>query len=186
MQHARVRAPPGGFKGAVPRTQSQLTSATRGCASLRSRLGLVRPRPYKMISVQEGLADEPNPLHLIDRLLCRRARVCAGAVNRHAGDTARRQPAARRWRVSNSRTATLRKGDHQRTKLKTNISTRLPRTNFDKQFLWVSQIAKTTLGVGYGGQMLGSRVVRLGIEWKRVDESAEQSPLRAIGRAGGH
>jgi hypothetical protein len=50
----------------------------------------------------------------------------------------------------------------------------------------VSQIAKTTLGVGYGGQMLGSRVVRLGIEWKRVDESAEQSPLRAIGRAGGH
>ncbi|MFZ1700455.1 MAG: zinc-dependent metalloprotease [Pyrinomonadaceae bacterium] len=36
----------------------------------------------------------------------------------------------------------------------------IPKTEFDKEYLWVSQIARTTLGVGYGGQALGSRVVR--------------------------
>jgi len=32
-----------------------------------------------------------------------------------------------------------------------------------KEFLWVMQIARTTLGVGYGGQAMGNRVVR----WER-------------------
>ena len=41
----------------------------------------------------------------------------------------------------------------------------IPKEQFDKQFLWVTQIARTTLGVGYGGQALGRRVVR----WERVD-----------------
>lgn len=41
----------------------------------------------------------------------------------------------------------------------------IPKDQFDKQFLWVTQIARTTLGVGYGGQALGRRVVR----WERVD-----------------
>ncbi len=36
----------------------------------------------------------------------------------------------------------------------------IPKTEFGKEFLWVTQIAKTTLGVGYGGQALGRRVVR--------------------------
>lgn len=36
----------------------------------------------------------------------------------------------------------------------------IPQGEFGKQFLLVSQIAKTTLGVGYGGQMLGDHVVR--------------------------
>jgi hypothetical protein len=36
----------------------------------------------------------------------------------------------------------------------------IPKAQFDKEFLWVTQIAKTTLGVGYGGQALGNRVVR--------------------------
>ncbi|HEV2687735.1 MAG TPA: zinc-dependent metalloprotease [Bryobacteraceae bacterium] len=35
----------------------------------------------------------------------------------------------------------------------------IPKSEYGKQFLLVSQIAKTTLGVGYGGQELGSRVV---------------------------
>jgi hypothetical protein len=39
----------------------------------------------------------------------------------------------------------------------------IPVSELDKEFLWVSQIARTTLGVGYGGQALGSRVVR----WER-------------------
>ncbi len=36
----------------------------------------------------------------------------------------------------------------------------IPKTEFGKEFLWVAQIARTTLGVGYGGQALGRRVVR--------------------------
>ncbi len=39
----------------------------------------------------------------------------------------------------------------------------IPASQLNREFLWVSQIAKTTLGVGYGGQALGNRVVR----WER-------------------
>jgi hypothetical protein len=35
----------------------------------------------------------------------------------------------------------------------------IPKSELGKEFLWVTQIAKTTQGVGYGGQALGSRVV---------------------------
>lgn len=41
----------------------------------------------------------------------------------------------------------------------------IPETEFGKEFLWVSRIARTTLGVGYGGQTTGSHVVR----WERRD-----------------
>jgi hypothetical protein len=36
----------------------------------------------------------------------------------------------------------------------------IPKSELGKEFLWVAQIAKTTVGVGYGGQALGRRVVR--------------------------
>src|SRR5262247_615648 len=36
----------------------------------------------------------------------------------------------------------------------------IPKSELGKEFLWVAQIARTTLGVGYGGQALGRRVVR--------------------------
>lgn len=39
----------------------------------------------------------------------------------------------------------------------------IPKAELGKEFLWVSQIAKTTLGVGYGGQAAGNQVVR----WER-------------------
>jgi hypothetical protein len=39
----------------------------------------------------------------------------------------------------------------------------IPKKELNKEFLWVSQIAKTTLGVGYGGQAAGNRVVK----WER-------------------
>ena len=42
-------------------------------------------------------------------------------------------------------------------------TTRFRRTSSGNEFLWVSQIAKTTLGAGYGGQAAGNRVVR----WER-------------------
>lgn len=41
----------------------------------------------------------------------------------------------------------------------------IPKSEFGKEFLWVSQIARTTLGVGHGGQALGRRVVR----WELID-----------------
>jgi Met-zincin/Domain of unknown function (DUF5117)/Domain of unknown function (DUF5118) len=39
----------------------------------------------------------------------------------------------------------------------------IPKDKLARDFLWVSQIAKTTLGAGYGGQAAGNRVVR----WER-------------------
>src|SRR5262245_41016488 len=39
----------------------------------------------------------------------------------------------------------------------------IPKAMLDREFLWVSQIARTTLGVGWGGQAAGNRVVR----WER-------------------
>jgi hypothetical protein len=42
----------------------------------------------------------------------------------------------------------------------------IPVTELGVEFLWVSQIAKTTEGAGYGGQPLGSRVVR----WERRND----------------
>ncbi|HXG91686.1 MAG TPA: zinc-dependent metalloprotease [Blastocatellia bacterium] len=48
-------------------------------------------------------------------------------------------------------------------RIKEKIYYEIPKSELDKEFLWVSQIARTTLGVGYGGQMLGNRVVK----WER-------------------
>jgi hypothetical protein len=39
----------------------------------------------------------------------------------------------------------------------------IPKSELGKEFLWVSQIARTTIGVGYGGQAAGNRVVK----WER-------------------
>src|SRR5678816_4310002 len=47
--------------------------------------------------------------------------------------------------------------------IKDKIYYEIPKSELDKEFLWVSQIAKTTLGVGYGGQANGNRVVK----WER-------------------
>src|SRR5260370_19848279 len=50
-------------------------------------------------------------------------------------------------------------------KVKNKTYYEIPASELGKDFLWVSQIARTTLGAGYGGQMAGSRVVR----WERHD-----------------
>ncbi len=42
----------------------------------------------------------------------------------------------------------------------------IPKEELGKEYLWVSQIAKTSLGAGYGGQALGNRVVK----WERVGD----------------
>jgi hypothetical protein len=42
----------------------------------------------------------------------------------------------------------------------------IPKTELGKEFLLVTQIARTTLGAGYGGQAVGNRVVK----WERVGD----------------
>jgi hypothetical protein len=44
----------------------------------------------------------------------------------------------------------------------------IPKSELDKDFLWNSQIAKTTLGAGYGGGQLSSRVVKWELRGNRV------------------
>ncbi len=48
-------------------------------------------------------------------------------------------------------------------KIKEKYYYEIPESELDRELLWVSRIAKTTRGVGYGGQKLGTRVVR----WQR-------------------
>ncbi len=45
-------------------------------------------------------------------------------------------------------------------RIKERIYYEIPAKELGRDFLWVQQIAKTTLGVGYGGQAAGNRVVR--------------------------
>jgi hypothetical protein len=48
-------------------------------------------------------------------------------------------------------------------RIKDKVYYEIPKNELGKELLWVSQIARTTLGVGYGGQAAGYRVVR----WER-------------------
>jgi hypothetical protein len=44
----------------------------------------------------------------------------------------------------------------------------IPKSELDKQFLWNTQIARTTLGAGYGGQEIADRVVRWELNGNKV------------------
>ena len=44
----------------------------------------------------------------------------------------------------------------------------IPKSELDKDFLWNSQVAKTTIGVGYGGGQLANHVVRWELKGNRV------------------
>jgi hypothetical protein len=48
-------------------------------------------------------------------------------------------------------------------RIKDKVFYEIPASALGKEFLWVTQIARTTLGVGYGGQAAGRQVVR----WER-------------------
>ena len=48
-------------------------------------------------------------------------------------------------------------------RIKDRLYYEIPAATLGKEFLWVSQIARTTLGAGYGGQAHGNRVVK----WER-------------------
>ena len=66
----------------------------------------------------------------------------------------------------------------------------IPEAELGKEFLWVSQIARTTEGVGYGGQALGNRVVKWDrrgdrVFLKSVSYAIVADPDRPIARAVG-
>jgi hypothetical protein len=58
-------------------------------------------------------------------------------------------------------------------RIKDRVYYEIPKTFLGREFLWVSQIAKTTLGAGYGGQSAGNRVVK----WER---RGDRVLLRAV------
>lgn len=73
-------------------------------------------------------------------------------------------------------------------RIKDKVYYEIPKNELGKELLWVSQIARTTLGVGYGGQAAGYRVVR----WERkgdrillrsVDYDITADPKMPIARA---
>jgi hypothetical protein len=45
-------------------------------------------------------------------------------------------------------------------RVRDNVYFEIPKAEFDKDFLWVTRIKRTTLGAGYGGQEVSERVVR--------------------------
>jgi hypothetical protein len=72
--------------------------------------------------------------------------------------------------------------------IKEKIYYEIPKGELGKEFLWVSQIARTTIGAGYGGQAAGNRVVR----WERknnrillrnVDYEVVADPRLPVSRA---
>jgi hypothetical protein len=58
-------------------------------------------------------------------------------------------------------------------RIKDRVYYEIPKERLGREFLWVSQIAKTTLGAGYTGQAAGNRVIK----WER---RGERILLRAI------
>jgi len=73
-------------------------------------------------------------------------------------------------------------------RIKERVFYEIPTSAYGREFLWVSQIAKTTLGVGLGGQALNNRVVkweRLGdrILLRNVDYQLVADPSEPIARA---
>jgi hypothetical protein len=58
-------------------------------------------------------------------------------------------------------------------RIKDRVYYEIPKNRLGRDFLWVSQIARTTLGAGYGGQAAGNRVVK----WER---RGDRVFLRAI------
>jgi len=49
-----------------------------------------------------------------------------------------------------------------------NLFYEIPKKELDKDYLWDTQIKKTTIGVGYGGQAVGNRVVRWVLKGDKV------------------
>ena len=73
------------------------------------------------------------------------------------------EPVIRPYEKVITKEARTKKGVFAVHQIKDKLYYEIPKSEFDKQFLWVSTLAKTALGAGYGGTAVGNRVVR----WER-------------------
>ena len=107
--------------------------------------------------------------------------------------------AARAAARAAQRAAPVRRSHHERRRRPMTASSRciasprarndsffyeIPKNELDKDFLWNTQIKKTTIGAGYGGQSVGSRVVRWVLQGRprpaREHRLHAWSPIRPI------
>ncbi len=72
-------------------------------------------------------------------------------------------------RKSSPKTPSPRRACSRFIRSRTSIITKFRKANFGKEFLFNTQIAKTTIGVGYGGQQLSSRVVYWELKGNKVN-----------------
>ena len=85
-----------------------------------------------------------------------------GAADGQPGGGGRQQPAAepKPYDKVITKDAVTDEGLFKVHRIKEKYYYEIPASMLGKEMLWVSQIARTSLGVGYGGQALGNRVVR--------------------------
>jgi hypothetical protein len=87
-------------------------------------------------------------------------------AERPNGPTASREPQIKPYDRVITKEAKSDPGVFTVHRIRERIYYEIPKAELDREFLWVSQIARTTLGVGYGGQALGNRVVK----WERQND----------------
>ena len=80
----------------------------------------------------------------------------AGAGARSGGFRGLREPEIRPYERVITKDAVTDTGVFTVHRIKDRLFYEIPKDKLGKEFLWVSQIAKTTLGVGYGGQALAT------------------------------
>ncbi len=95
------------------------------------------------------------------------------AAQTQGGGRGQREPEIRPYDRVITRDAKSDEGVFMVHRIKDRIFYEIPKDRLGREFLWVSQIAKTTLGAGYGGQSAGNRVVK----WER---RGDRILLRAI------
>ena len=92
---------------------------------------------------------------------------------RGAGGGQQREPEIRPFERVITKDAKSDEGVFTVHRLRDRVYYEIPKDKLGREFLWVSQIAKTTLGRGYGGQAAGNRVVK----WER---RGDRIMLRAV------
>ncbi|MBK9316698.1 MAG: zinc-dependent metalloprotease [Acidobacteria bacterium] len=93
------------------------------------------------------------------------AQAPAGPQGRPGAGAQGREPEIRPYDRVITKEAKSDDGIFKVHRIRERIFYEIPKSQLGKEFLWVSQIARTTLGVGYGGQAMGNRVVK----WERRD-----------------
>jgi hypothetical protein len=92
---------------------------------------------------------------------------------RGGGGQQAREPEIRPFDRVITKDAKSDEGVFQVHRIRDRVYYEIPKDKLGREFLWVSQIARTTLGAGYGGQAAGNRVVK----WER---RGDRILLRAV------